>query len=64
MEPLKGGGWGGGMVEDYYIIHRGLDVYVYIHADRAIEKFVNEAQGMKEYLLWKVWLETKKEEIK
>ena len=47
-------------LEEYYIVHRGLDGYVYTHADRAVERFVNEAQGVKEYLLWKVWLESLK----
>ncbi len=49
------------MIEEYYIVHRGLDAYVYTHANRAVERFVNETQGIKEYLLWKVWMETRKD---
>ena len=48
------------MVEEYYIVHRGLDGYAYTHADRAVERFVNEAQGVMNFLLWKVWLESVK----
>ena len=48
-------------MEEYYIVHRGLDAYVYTHADRAVERFVNEAQGVMNFLLWRVWLESRKE---